>query len=102
LNIPAVSVQGSTLLGSIIHIDHFGNCVSNILEWRVADRREAARIEAGGRLLYGIRRTYAEAERGELLALIGSSGYLEIAVREGSAAQTLGLRVGNAVQIETA
>ena len=88
------------LTGSIIHIDRFGNCISNVLEWRIADRREASRISAGGRTIQGIRRTYAEVERGEVLALIGSSGYLEIAVRDGSAAVALGLRVGDTLRID--
>jgi S-adenosyl-L-methionine hydrolase (adenosine-forming) len=100
MNIPPVSELGNMLTGSIIHIDRFGNCISNVLEWRIADRREASRISAGGRTIQGIRRTYAEVERGDLLALIGSSGYLEIAVRDGSAAGALGLRVGDALRID--
>jgi S-adenosylmethionine hydrolase len=46
-----------------------------------------------------VRRTYAEVERGQVLALVGSTGHLEIAVREGDAAQTLGLRPGDAVAL---
>jgi len=42
-------------------------------------------------------RTYAEVEPGETLALVGSEAHLEIAVREGNAAQRLGLRPGDAV-----
>lgn len=100
LTIPPVSERGQVLTGTIIHIDRFGNCISNVLEWRIADRREASRISAGGRTIQGIRRTYAEVERGDVLALIGSSGYLEIAMRDGSAAGALGLRVGDTLQID--
>jgi S-adenosylmethionine hydrolase len=44
-----------------------------------------------------VRGTYAEAERGEVLALTGSTGYLEIAVRDGSAVEILGLEPGSQV-----
>jgi len=100
LHLPPVVERDNTLMGTIIHIDRFGNCISNILEWRVADRRAAARIEFKGKQITGIRRTYAEAERGELLALVGSSGYLEIAMRDDSAAADVGAVVGDTLQIE--
>jgi S-adenosylmethionine hydrolase len=100
LHLPPVVERDNTLIGTIIHIDRFGNCISNILEWRVADRRADARIEFKGKRIGGIRRTYAEAERGELLALIGSSGYLEIAMRDDSAAARAGAVVGDKINIE--
>ncbi|MEP7200235.1 MAG: SAM-dependent chlorinase/fluorinase, partial [Chloroflexota bacterium] len=84
-------------VGEVIHIDRFGNCITNIRAWRVADGQPV--IAIAGRRIVGVRQTYAEVERGELLALIGSSGYLEIAVREGNAAQTLGVNVGDEVRV---
>ena len=56
-----------------------------------------ALISAAGREIAGVCRTYAEVEPGEVLALVGSVGHLEIAVREGNAAQKLGLRLGDTV-----
>ena len=100
LHLPPVVERDNTLTGTIIHIDRFGNCISNILEWRVADRRAVARIEFKGKQIAGIRRTYAEAERGELLALVGSSGYVEIAMRDDSAAADVGAVVGDTFSIE--
>jgi S-adenosylmethionine hydrolase len=100
LNIPAVTEHGNTVNGAILHIDRFGNCISNILEWRVADRRESARVAVKDRVIQGIQRTYAKCARGDLLALVGSSGYLEIAERDGNAARTLGAHVGDAVRVE--
>jgi len=69
----------------VIHIDHFGNCTTNVPE----------------ELLVKIKlmRTYSDVEVGEPLRLIGSSGLLEIAVREGSAAEKLGLKVGDRVEL---
>jgi len=59
---------------------------------------EAVVIVAGQEIA-GIRHTYAEAAPGEVLALVGSHGHLEIAVREGSAAARLGLQGGERVML---
>jgi S-adenosylmethionine hydrolase len=61
--------------------------------------RENARVWVGGVDLGGIRSTYGEADAGRPLALIGSHGRLEIAVRQGSAAGALGLAVGHEVRV---
>jgi S-adenosylmethionine hydrolase len=46
-----------------------------------------------------VARVYAEVGVGELLALVGSSGHLEIAVRDGNAAEALGVRLGDEVLV---
>ena len=84
------------LVGQIIHIDRFGNLITSIKSADLADVSRSV-VEVGGRCIAGIRRTYAEAERGELVAYVGSAGHLEIAVREGHAARTLGAKVGDEV-----
>jgi len=78
------------LRGEVILIDRFGNAVTNLLG-------------AHGELLVGqraipVRRAYADVAPGEVVALVGSSGLLEIAVRDGSAAMTLGLTRGSPVR----
>ncbi len=57
-------------------------------------------IRAGGLTLGRVRRTYWDVPPGKPLALIGSSGLLEIAVRDGSAAEDLKLKVGDEVTVE--
>ncbi|MFC2032185.1 SAM hydroxide adenosyltransferase [Chloroflexota bacterium] len=54
-------------------------------------------VEVGGHLIPGLSRTYAEG--GELLTLIGSSGYLEISVKGSSASARLKAGVGDEVRI---
>jgi S-adenosylmethionine hydrolase len=81
---------------SIIHIDAFGNATTNLPEAMLANHRDAAVI-IGNQILGPIRGTYSDVGIGQPLALIGSSGLLEIAVREGSAAELLMLNVGDAV-----
>lgn len=75
------------LRGEVIVIDRFGNAVTNLVGAHVG----AVRIGAHE---IPLRRTYAEVPPGEALALIGSSGLIEIAVRDGNAATTLGIGRG--------
>jgi len=89
------------LVGRIIHIDHFGNCVTNITlkhlqEAGIGERMTAQLI---GQRIEGLYRTYADVAIGALVALIGSSDHLEIAVRNGNAAQTLGAGIGDIVRV---
>jgi S-adenosylmethionine hydrolase len=76
--------------GEVITVDRFGNAVTNLLAMRGGEVRV-------GTLALPVRRTYADVASGEPLALVGSSGLVEIAVRDGSAATKLGLRRGSEV-----
>lgn len=83
----------------IIHVDIFGNATTNIDHQTLRDMGDR-KFRAGGREVGNLKRTYWDAAPGEPLALIGSSGLLEIAVRDGSAAESLQLRVGDEVRVE--
>jgi S-adenosylmethionine hydrolase len=80
------------ILGEIITIDRFGNAVTNLIAPR------GGTLHAAG-LDLPIRRTYAEGSAGEPLALVGSLGLVEVAVRDGSAARELGLTRGAPVTL---
>jgi hypothetical protein len=87
LRLPRPERLGSALRGEVIHVDRFGNLVTNLPLEPAAAR---ARVElADGRAL-PLARAYSEVASGELCALRGSSGLLEIAQRDGSAAAALG------------
>jgi S-adenosylmethionine hydrolase len=79
-----------SIAGVVITVDRFGNAVTNLMSWR------AGIVEASGRRLPLVR-TYADVAIGDAAALVGSSGLVEIAVRDGSAAATLGVRRGSEV-----
>lgn len=99
LDVAPASSRASS--GTIIHIDHFGNATTNIPVEAV--RRRATRHVLAENVDVGVLKgTYREVPRGSPLALIGSSGLLEIAVRDGSAAEQLGLRVGDRVHLREA
>lgn len=84
-------------LGEILHIDHFGNLVTS---FRGHDPQTRITILVGGKRIHKLSRTFADVAAGELVAYTGSSGYLEIAVREGNAARQLDLDIGAPVRVE--
>jgi len=88
--------RDGSIYGSIVHIDRFGNAISNVAASTIPPR---AVVQIGDRELHGLASNYQE---GQLVALIGSSGMLEVAARNASAASVLGLRVGDPLVIRTA
>jgi S-adenosylmethionine hydrolase len=87
----------NTTEGEVIHIDHFGNATTNIPARVVTTDLVTAAIGDGQKI--PIRRTYGDAEMGKALALIGSSNLLEIAVRNGSAAESLHIQIGDKISL---
>jgi S-adenosylmethionine hydrolase len=78
----------------VIHIDHFGNATTNVPGELVEDRSTVVRV---GRNRIAMKRVYTDVEVGAAVALVGSSGLVEIAVRNGSAAKQLHLSVGDRI-----
>ncbi len=97
---PAAGEKG-TLHGKVVHVDRFGNLITNICRRDVADK-SIERVDIGTLSLEGVHETYGEVPRGEALALFGGTGYLEIAIRKGNAAESLGFERGEDVAIRPA
>jgi S-adenosyl-L-methionine hydrolase (adenosine-forming) len=91
--LPAPRRTAGQVAGRILHIDHFGNVITNIREEDLPEGRW--RIEVQGRRIESLSGSYEAIE--EIGAMTGSSGYLEIAARGKSAAGVLGLRIGDEV-----
>jgi len=77
-------------LGQVLFADHFGNLITSITADVLANIG-SVEILIGQILITGIKRTFADAAPGELVALVGSSGHLEISIVDGNAAQSLDL-----------
>lgn len=117
--LPRLEVTPDGVVGEVLHADRFGNVVTSVgrLVWsgdelsfepafqkagvtgQMRFTAAEAVVAVAGQEIAGVHRTYAEVKRGEILALVGSGGHLEIAVREGSAAQRIGLRPGDKVML---
>ncbi len=90
--------------GEVLCVDVFGNVITNIpqnlLKKANINYGDKIRVSIAGRELeMRFLQSYGFAERGELLALIGSEGYLEMAVNQGSASDRLGVKGGETVKI---
>ena len=96
--------QNGDLIGRVVSIDNFGNLITNIdadLLSHSCKTGSAARacVFVGGHVVKGLCTTYANVELHTPAALIGSRGYLEIAVNGGSAAKFFNIRKGENVQV---
>lgn len=104
--------EGQQIRGRIERVDHFGNCITNIgpLRWDRATtlhlgmgdeistfQANHLQVEIRNHLFKTIHHAYHEVAQGEPLVQIESSGFLEIAVNHGHAAQQLGLQRGDSV-----
>jgi S-adenosylmethionine hydrolase len=98
LDLPPVVETGHTWQGTIQYIDHFGNCVTTLAAEQIGDGPWTV---ACGQVSLPWRNTYGDVGRGEPLALVGSHGWVEIAVNQGNAQQQLGLRLGATVTLES-
>jgi len=97
LELPVPEVAGEVIHGRVIYVDVFGNLVTNVPA--EALHEGPAAIEIGGRAIGSLSHTYAEGAPGGAVAVIGSWGLLEVAVRNGSAAAALGAGVDTPVRI---
>ena len=93
LNLFTIERNGDALTGRVIHVDRFGNVVTNIPAPQLPQGHIV--VEVADTKIHGLSATFADADG--LLALIGSHGYLEVAENLGSAAQSLEVRVGDTV-----
>lgn len=94
LNIPEPSLVPGGVRGEVIYVDRFGTLVTNIGSALLPDD---ARVRVQDLDLGPLRRTFGEVPSGALLAFVGSDDSIEIAVRDGSAAERLGVGRGSAV-----
>ncbi|HEY9596531.1 MAG TPA: SAM-dependent chlorinase/fluorinase, partial [Cyanophyceae cyanobacterium] len=96
LPIPERTVTDTSITGCIQYIDYFGNLVTNIPASDVQGKTWS--VAVGDRIIPASR-TYSDRALGDLVALIGSHGWIEIAVNSGNAQSRLQLNLGSTVEI---
>ena len=118
LRIPKLEITLTHIVGEVVHIDHFGNIITNIgnLKWlqdgylmltpRFGAKKDAlwiqaqtASVKVNDWEIRTIHQAYHQEEIGKLLLQVDSNGYLEIAINQGNAAKRLGLKVGDKVDL---
>lgn len=101
VRLPIADVQPSAegqFCATIIKVDKFGNLITNLTD---ADFASSSKVQLriAGHLITHLCHSYAEGGADDLFAIFGSSGYLEIAARQHSAAERLGVREGEPVSV---
>jgi len=97
--------RGDALLGHVVFVDRFGNALTNltaaslIAAWGADAEDRDYEVSTVGRCIAGLSRSYGDAPVGTVVAILGSSGRLEIAQVGGAATERLGLGVGDAVTV---
>jgi hypothetical protein len=86
LPIKEPALRRDEIIGEVIHIDSFGNLVTNIPAELL---KSGSRIHIGERIIRGISTSYSDVPKGKLLAIVGSSGFLEISVHLGRACDVI-------------
>lgn len=101
--LPRPKAVGAAKKGLVLRVDSFGNLVTN---FTAEDLPQAAgangkiKLQVAGKPVEKLAQTFAEGAAGEPVAILGSSGFLEIAVNKGHAARVLGANRGAEVILE--
>ena len=90
VTMPVVERREGHVRGEVMTVDGFGNLITNIEKEDVFREGPLPVVRVDGQTVDVVVRTYGEGTAGQLVALVGSSGFLEIAVVDGSAAGFLG------------
>jgi S-adenosylmethionine hydrolase len=100
---PRPKAEGHAVKGVVLRVDAFGNLMTNL----TAEDLPAAAVSAGaiklavnGKQVLKLGQTFASGSPGEPIAVVGSAGYVEIAVNRGNAARTLGANRGAEVTLD--
>ena len=95
LPFPLPVKAGNRVTGQVIAVDHFGNAITNIKRDYLSARTV---FNIADRMMKGLKLTYASVPEGEAMALMGSFGFLEFSVRNGSFARTFDVKPGSPVE----
>ncbi len=96
---PLLVHQPGKIAGQVMHVDHFGNLLTNILETDLSSLGDQIVTHIGQARVSGLCRTFAQGRQGDLVAYIDSSGHLAIAAANASAQQMLHCGAGDRVDV---
>jgi hypothetical protein len=103
LDFPEPRTARGVLEGAVVYLDRFGNALTNLsAQWLAGWELAACRVWVRGRVPCPFGESYGAVPEGKPVAVLGSTGRLEIALNRGSAAEALGIRVGDRVTIRRA
>ena len=98
--LPGPRAQGDTILGAVLHVDKFGNIITNLRRHHLGSSDFTIRV--AGVPITRFCATFSEADPGEFFAVEGGAGYIELALNQGSAADRLKVERGAEIEVEVA
>ncbi len=99
VSVPTPQQTSQGWVGEVIHIDHFGNIITNIQQEQL-EKQARLSLHICGSTIQGLVNTFGERLPGELIALFGSSGNLVVSIVNGNAAGELKAHIGDPVEIQ--
>jgi S-adenosyl-L-methionine hydrolase (adenosine-forming) len=99
LRLPRARRSGKRILGEIVSIDRFGNCITNITPADIAGCARSLRAKVKNTTIKGLSGSYASVKEGQALMAVNSFGYLEIAVNGASARERFSLNKKNSIEV---
>jgi hypothetical protein len=103
--LPRPKPNGNGLKGVVLRVDAFGNLLTNLTAADVPAAMAAAgtiKLRVGNTQIEKLAQTFGQGAPGEPVAIIGSSGFVEVAINRGHAARTIGAQRGTEVALELA
>ncbi len=96
IRLPIPKIRENKIVGEIIYIDHFGNAITNI---PLESDFIGYTVIAGNKIIGKVQNFYAAVDKGFPLAVPGSTGFIELAVRDGNISKKYNLKVGTKVEL---
>ncbi len=85
--------------GEVVYLDRFGNAITNIPNDLLKPLGDSGAVRIGAKQRFPLTRCYSAVPPGKLVAVPGSTGFLEVAVNGGNAARLLRIRVGTSITV---
>ena len=102
LSLPTARRAADGVVGEVLYADRFGNLVTTIASPDLAGLGAAPEVTLGDVVIGRLRATYSDGAKGEVVAVVGSTDRVEIAVVEGSARERFGARGGRGTRVHIA
>ena len=100
LSLPQPILEKKRIRGKVMYIDNFGNLITNITVDHLKNLGKFPReIKIREKVISGLSKNYQTVKKGALLAIMGSSNFLEIAVRDGNAQKKLKSKKGDEIKV---
>jgi S-adenosylmethionine hydrolase len=96
--LPKPQPRDGKVVGTVLHVDSFGNVITNLKQ---GDLAEDFAISVSGSSITRLCASFSDGAPGELFAIVGSAGYIELALNQGSAADRLNVGSGAEIELET-